>query len=265
MKIYSYLLDKKLEMCTGSDLEAIVAGCLGRHKLWGDPSSLRVRKFRDAGYRDPTIILPGGRWAIMFSMSAGNAVAVDLHSHEQRSSNLFRPEKRPMEVQVVLQTLEAGFCTHIKMATVSTYADDLDDRVQIWLIEPSYDNAGHVHGLKAKLLSSFSGGPCRKAKCHSLSGPFLALLFHSDDIQQVYAVVIDWEKADGAVDYGKIQKHVLPLTGRRLAHTRVGEILINHEIHSDRFGLGTLSSPERHAAHGFSVPSWLRTMGSMLR
>ena len=271
MHFYSYLVDKKLEKCTGSDLEAIVAGCFRRHKLWGEASSVRVRSFRDAGHQDPTVMLPGGRWAIVFSLADGNALAVDLHSHEHRSCDLFRLEDRPVDVRMVVQTQEAGCCTEVNMAVLSTYADDPVDHIQIWHIEPSYDSkTGLVLGLQATLLSSFSGGPRSMATNHTLSGCFLAYLSYSQDYRVDYTVAIDWAKANGRGDNDKIPKHFLPLIGHQHEHEsprpRVGETLINFHLRSDRisFILGIFPSPKRHATYAFGGPLWLRTMGSAL-
>lgn len=215
MDLYSYLVDKKLEMSTSSDLEAIVTNCLIRQRRWGDPSYVRARRLQCQDFpKGPVVIIPGGRWAIAFA-SSGDASAVDLHTPDHRSSILFRnySEVEPTAIAAAVQTPEAGFQTSLKMAV--SYMSSGMVYIRIWHICPLYDSAGHVDGLKAELLSSFSGGPHPFTLYHSISGSFLGYFnFLSGGPGRSYGVMIDWEKADGEEDHDKIPKHIIPLHGR---------------------------------------------------
>ena len=156
-----------------------------------------MRKFDDEIDRPyPIVILPGGRWAIMFAYN-GDALAIDLHTPDHRYSLLFRDCTeicQPIHITAVLQTPETGFHTQLKMGVFSTCSDG-DVRVQVWLIQLSYDAVGHVGGLTAALLSSFSGGFCSVTMRHSLSGSFLGYLFQPEGSWRVYAVTIDLGKS----------------------------------------------------------------------
>ena len=215
MDLYSYLVDKKLDMCTGSGLEAIVTDCLRRHTLWGDPSSLRLRNNVNIGRKnDPMTILPGGRWAIVFSDS-GEAFVLDLHhpsgdTFQRTLLSSSATSTPPRQLTAVVQTQEAGFQTELKMAVFSSAGSD-EHRIRVWLLRPLYDVVtGHVDGLKAELLSSFSGHPYSVQRFHSISGPFLGCAIRIEDTDKLYGVVIDWTKADGTEDWGTIPKYVLP-------------------------------------------------------
>ena len=221
MDLYSYLVDKKLEMCTSSDLEAVITNCLRRHISWGDPSLSRVREIPVGPWRDgPLAVLPGGRWAIVFSES-GEAFVLDLHhpSGDTFQHTFLFPSATstpPRELTPVVQTQEAGFQTALKMAVFSSAGSD-EHRIQVWLLQPLYDAvSGHVDGLKAELLSSFAGHPHPHSELlhHSISGSFLGCVVAIPDCDEYYdeeyGVLIDWTKAHGIEDWEAIPKYVLP-------------------------------------------------------
>jgi len=222
MNLHSFLVDKKLETCTGPDIEDIVVGCLRRHKHWGDPSSVRVRELCNISDQEQIFFLPGGRWAIMFSRT-GDAVAVDLHTPDLSSFHLFPsyPGFWYGTVQAAVQTQEAGFQTELKMAVYSESRNGA--RIQVWLIHPLYDTAGQVNGLTADCVSSFAVDIKPEPSLLSISGSFVGYLSRPEDEMEASAVLINWEEANGQEDFHKIPMRVV--LSHDLNNGRVGNFL----------------------------------------
>ena len=250
MDLYSFLVDKKLELCTSSDLEAIVVNCLRKHKVWGDPSLLRRRELVGVPGRGPVLIVPGGRWAITFD-DTENVVAFDLHHLDRPFFVLCSrsPGGVPWDIEATLQTQEAGVQDELKLAI---YSRDRASRahIEVWLIQPSYDGNGQVDGLKSKRLSSFTCCLLERPRSFAISGSFVSFVYRIRVGQSVAggAVAIDWAEADGQDDFAKCQKHALRTDN--LYHCRVRDPPTALILFSFLFA-DLLSSTQRHSFDKF--------------
>ena len=249
MDLNSFFVDKKLEMCTSSDLEAIVTDCIRRYEVWGDPSLLRRRISGGVPGKGPLLIVPGGRWAITFD-DGENVIALDLHQVDRPSFLLCprTPGGVPRNIEATLQTQEAGLQDELKLAIYSK--DEAEKaRIEVWLILSSYDADGQVDGLQSKKLSSFA---CvwQEFWCTiSISSSFVAFSYKSwvDGLASVRVMAIEWVKANGQDDFAKIQKHIL--RSDDLRRCSVSEIFNLPSL--SYYFIDTLPSPQRHPLDHF--------------